>query len=93
MGEQPGHAARWEKRERSLPRTFHLPAQREIRIFTPRLATLEKQAKEDFFSFFFFFSFITVALDFLVCLTGFDRRWGAGRRIPVSQPLQGLKIL
>ena len=50
---------RWETREFCLPRTFHLPAQRERRNFTPSPggAILEKPAKEDFFSFFFLFVF------------------------------------
>lgn len=41
--------------------------------------------------FYFFSLSITVALDFLVCLTGFDRRGGEKRCIPVSQLLHGLK--
>lgn len=74
---------RWETREFCLPRTFHLPAQRERRNFTPSPggAILEKPAKEDFFSFFFclFFSVvISVGLGFLMCFNRFP--WEVGGR-------------
>lgn len=75
---------RWETREFCLPRTFHLPAQRERRNFTPSPggAILEKPAKEDFFSFFFFVCFFRSLLVWVwvsSCVsTDFHGRWGAG---------------
>ena len=55
VGEQPEYTAAWERRELSLAKTFHLPTQREMQIFTPCLASLEKQAKEAFFSFYLYY--------------------------------------
>ena len=75
---------RWETREFCLPRTFHLPAQRERRNFTPSPGGGHpgKTSQGRFLQFFFFCLFfsvvISVVLGFLMCFNRFP--WEVGGR-------------